>query len=104
MWNSKYGNEFLFCMCQRKTMFPARKAFHSLRASSRARGLGFWEGRGGEGEGGEVEKGQRRESFQRCLRNLNVSVKKSAENADWRRFDLVMTLSFFACVVTTTLI
>ena len=37
----------------------------------------------------------RNESLQRCLRNLNVS----AENGNWWRFDLVMTLSFFERVV-----
>ena len=54
-------------------------------------GLRVW-GRGrGRGWGKEGN-----ESLQRCLTNLNVSVKKLTEDADWWRFNWTMTSSLFA--------
>ena len=79
----------------RSTKYVSNIFISSLRASTRARGLGFFLG-GGRGWG---EKGKERElaamsqKFE-CLRLLKI-----AENADCWRFNLVMTLSFFERVV-----
>jgi len=44
----------------------------------------------------------RKQELAQCLRNLNFCVEKVDANADWRRFNLLMTSSIFVCAMGKT--